>query len=248
MNQIAAFIVGALFVAGSAFAQTIPLNIVTSTILADLASKAKLSGTQFIECARILEATQGKIGRRLSQDELVGLMPRILPATAAHGSSEPVQTEFGGFLKSVFVQTPNGPKLFTLLRPGDEVVSFDTTKFIFVTNRVHQLHLGTTGSVTGVRQLGAAKFSTLWADATQRFYDPIQSTYSIMNSAITTQNLLLANFDNQPFRFAALKRGPLQEVPTQDYAVFQIELEGEPHNFFAADFLVQSYVAPAGGE
>jgi hypothetical protein len=225
-----------------AFAQDIPLSAETSAVLVNSVLEAKLSGTHFADCARILESTQRKLGRELTATELERLLPKVLPAIEATADGVVLNT-LGGLSVSTAVQTPNGPKQIISLRPGDEVVSFEPTKRLFVINKVLNLYSSTTRKVLGATPYTDGKFlHRFWVDLKQTFYNPSIPGVVKLNPALDRQDLLFAEtlYSIGP---VLLLGGHVRELDIQrDSAVFQLKLEREPHNFFADGFLVQSYV------
>ncbi len=259
---------GALFVAGSAFAQDFDppeqsdakfhaLNRFGDSIYS---SSAIFWDLDYIndpqthaDCFDLLWATEQRIGRNLTDREIWRLLPTILAAlkeTAAQNSPGPAEPQSQeGLASHTKVLTAKGPMYIALLRPGGEVLSFDVKTGDLVTNRVVRLYGGISTSLLGIRPPSINDFGPhLSVSRDQPFYWPNARYFGSLDT-FRSHSLLLYRFSNSPTTASLLvPRGDLDESTWGEASVFQLELEGEPHNFFANGILVQSYVKGTGGK
>ncbi len=261
MYQIVALLVGALFVVGSAFAQDFGASEngdLKSPYLFRISKMLFKAGFHnesvdprtLIDCHDLLVATQRRMGRELTDEEIARLMPSILAAlekTAAQPARLPPNSPFcEGLASDTRVLTPKGPIDIVLLKNGDEVLSFDKDRGRIVINKIVSLHGGIAKSILGIRPAVKGFGPHLLFSPEQPFYTPTVSVFSSLRTLHNNSELLYLELFSAKQPFAVSRGGFIEH--TRETPVFQLELEGEPNNFFAGGLLVQSYVPSAGGK
>lgn len=149
------------------------------------------------------------------------------------GGSEP----FGGncFVRGTRVLTPNGWCAIEKLAVGDEVLSYDTLTKASVTRKVAELLTRQVPHVARLRagELGIAGVSLehpVWDEAAQRWTPVAQLSLGSRVVALlpggAPRTIGLTQLENLP------SRSPVE--------VFNLEVDGEEHNYFAEGILVHN--------
>jgi hypothetical protein len=194
-------------------------------------------------CIDLLVATQTRIGRELTEEEVKRLLPSIQVAlkkapTQQAGLADP--TNLKGLGTQTRVLTPDGYVAAHLLKVGQEVVSYDKLKRTFVANRVIGIRdavvIGTFNIQPGNKRLE----TPLTVGRGQSFFFPHWDRFASLQF-MDRSNLLLFTEGTTQQRLWVIPLGIISE-DEQDTQILQIELEGKPHNLFADGIMVQSYV------
>jgi hypothetical protein len=262
MNQIAAFIVGALFVAGSAFAQDFDspdkiaakaaaFNRLGRDIYKHQNPLLRIADAQIhAECLDLLWATEQRVGRHLTAEEILRVLPNILAALSGEAEQTPNISAINriqeGLDLSTKVLTLNEPTYIALLRPGSEVLSYDLNASALVTNKVVGIHGGIPKSILIVRPGLRGHLAPVMVNVNQPFYRPSAFSYRALGNAVKEGELLFLPSNSSRKKPGPVPIGSLSKVTHQDSATFQLQLDSEPHNFFANGILVQSYVEGNG--
>ncbi len=257
---------GALFVAGTAFAQDF-----------DPPEQSEAKAPPFhpfprryfepgsepadrkirLGCNDLLRATEKRMGRALTDEEVKRLLPTVLAAlenSAAQTSPEPGHTQWQqGLASGTKVLTVDGELDIGLIEPGTQVISYDLSRRLIVSNEVVRIHSGISKShvTTRLRYKGFSPPPVV--SRKQRFYWTDVSTFSPLDTFGEMSHLFAIELHfvdlkiPERNRYYHLPRGELVESPLET-PVFQLELKDEPHNFFANQILVQSHIKKAGGK
>jgi hypothetical protein len=182
-------------------------------------------------CMSLLMATEARMGRELTTEEIMRLLPRILAAI----SNPP------GVVSDTEVVTAEGHTKIAHLKPGDEIISYDANTGELVANKVIEVHHEVAKDIKLLQQGFKYFLPELRISPTQKFFRPADSTFSTLAAMKKGTFLLQIDSVGSPKRTWNLQRGSLSKS-FKEAPVLQLELAGEPHNFFAAHVLVQSYV------
>ncbi len=263
MKLITAMFFGALFVVSSAFAQEFDqpekiaakadaLNRLGWWMYQENTLLRVLDAQIHADCFDLLWATEQRVGRHLTATEVLRLLPNILAALSGEAEQTPNMSAFNrsheGLDFSTKILTLNVPTYIALLKPGSEVLSYDLNARALVTNKVARIHGGIPKSILIVLPGLRGHLVPVRVTENQRFYRPSGSSYRALGNAIKEGELLYLHSNSSTKRPVHVPIVSLSKVTHQDSAMFQLELESEPHNFFANGILVQSYVESAGGE
>ncbi len=272
MKLITALFVGALVIAGSAFAQDFdppeqieanapPLHRFVRTLLWPDGLSRLLDHPQTrSECNSLLMATEQRLGRELTEEEVKRLLPtirRAIEETLAQTSPGRATAQLQqGLATNTNVLTADGPVDIELVKPGTQIISYDLERGLTVTNKVVRLHRGKALWILGVKPIVTGfgpKYVFSGADphiVVSRelpFFMPFVSAFLPLSRIVKDRELLFFRQIygiNKPIPIPSINSSNLPlETP-----IFQLELEGEPHNFFAAGLLVQSHIKKAGGK
>jgi hypothetical protein len=259
-----ALFVGALFIAGSAFAQDFdppeqdgskvtPIHRFARTISRPDGLDGRFDPRTHENCIALLMATEKRMGRELTEEEVKRLLPTIVAAlenTAPQTSLERARSRLhSGVDIFTKVLTVDGPRSLAWIKRGTEVISYDVNTGALVANKFVRNHTTTSRSQLSVRPSIKQFAAFLVVNSEQQFFRPSVSAFSTLHSMTKESEIL----------YLGAKRGWRKPVPTPvpiggaiptklEETFFQLELESEPHNFFAKGILLQSYVPSAGGE
>jgi len=171
--------------------------------------------------------------RRLKTIILSGIVGAVAPA-CFQVAPEPEEAFFC-FIAGTRVDTPGGPRPIDGLKSGDEVWSWDVETASVVVRRIARVLRSEVRTICRV-EVGA----TIIAGVTPShpFYRPDGGDYAALRDLRSDERLLrLVDGDVGEVKISGLH---ITEHPEPQVPVFNLEVEGPEHNYFAEGILVHN--------
>lgn len=200
------------------------------------------------ECEKVLMNASRRLGRPLTQNEILENYSDILKATGETLEPEsltprptpsPVRRSSGCFTGNMTVATPSGPKRIMDLLEGDELISIDLVTRQPVANRIHKIH------PYAARNYGRLVDLPAPIDVTDRHRflargKNVDFDFHAIGDLNDHDEIFFVDLAQPPGRqWRPVPRGCYVPQPGTR-TVYDIELVGEPRNFIVEGILVHN--------
>jgi hypothetical protein len=196
------------------------------------------------DCISLLRATETRMGRELTKEEVARLIPSVLDGLKVK-PTPPVAAEdemHEGVIAATQILMLDDSKYIGSIKPGDEVISYDVNTKKLIANKVVGFRGGIAPSTLSILHHRVPLEPPLTVGSKQKLFSPRASAFLPYGALSKWDELLFVTEYIFPLA-CGTSSANREETP-----VYQLELESEPHNFFAEGVLVQSYIAPRGRE